>query len=89
MFGGDYDANVLVLALQNLGYHTKWLDSRDEETIIFDSMVYKEERVGYIINQQCESNWFKRNLGMSDRHWVALRCIGGIYYLLDSKKEEK
>jgi len=56
---------------------------------MYDSMIFKEERIGYVINQQSESNWFKKNLGISDRHWIALRCIGGIYYELDSKKEAK
>ena len=49
--GGDYDANVLMLALQNLGYNANWQDNREEENIYFDSMVFKEERVGYVINK--------------------------------------
>lgn len=88
-FGGDYDANVLMLALQNMGYITKWLDNREEKSICFESMLMKEERVGYIINKKCETNWFRKHLGMSDRHWIALRCKDGIYYELDSKKEAK
>jgi hypothetical protein len=34
LFGGDYDANVLIIALQRLGYETKWLDSRNRDSII-------------------------------------------------------
>ena len=29
LFGGDYDANIIMVALQILGYECKWVDSRN------------------------------------------------------------
>ena len=28
ILGGDYDANILMIALQKKGYETKWIDKR-------------------------------------------------------------
>ena len=39
IFGGDYDANVLMLALRNIGCDCRWLDGRQIEAATKESMV--------------------------------------------------
>jgi hypothetical protein len=43
--------------------------------------------VGYLINRSLKPNVFKAFVGLSDRHWIAVRQHKGQYYLLDSKSE--
>lgn len=58
---------------------------------MLDSLVYKEERVGYIVNKETPNNSkFKKWIGLSDRHWVAVKSVSmGIFVELDSKAESK
>ena len=59
IFGGDYDANVLMVAWKNLGFECVWLDERNAEAICRESKKEKENRRGYIINQKTKSNSLK------------------------------
>lgn len=42
-------------------------------------------RVGYLINRSLKPNMLKAMVGLSDRHWIAVRLFNSHYYLLDSK----
>ncbi|KAJ1981555.1 Josephin-1 [Dimargaris verticillata] len=70
---GNYDVNVLTLALETQGCTLSWLpanaDVRDLELL---------KIVGLILNVQPRHFW-------NTAHWFAVRAINGQYYNLDSK----
>lgn len=76
LFGtGNYDVNVIMRSLYNLGYTVKWFDRRrDIASVDFDSVFGLI--VNFIANQCC-------NLRNS-KHWISIRKIDGTYYNLDS-----
>lgn len=74
MFGlGNYDVNVLLIALERQGYKASYFDTRKpiEELEIANPQV-----IGLICNVA----------GMFTRHWLAIRREGAIFYNLDSKR---
>ncbi|KAE9005252.1 hypothetical protein PF005_g12489 [Phytophthora fragariae] len=76
---GNYDVNALTLALQQKGYVMQWLDKRipvDEKLVKLD----KTEGVlcNVVMTTMLSSLWLQR-------HWFAIRKVGGVCYNLDSK----
>ena len=67
IFGGDYDANVIFVALQKKGYECRWLDKRKE---------YEVEEgkglKGFLVNIEQEKKIYHRIFGFSARHWMAV-----------------
>ncbi|XP_031505776.1 uncharacterized protein LOC116268108 [Nymphaea colorata] len=82
--GGDYDINVLMDALKVFGKECRWL-SGSKIAICREGELEKPERVGYLINRALKPSIFKSMVGLSDRHWIAVRNYEGQYYLFDSK----
>lgn len=87
VFGGDYDANVLIVSLQNIGYECKWLDARHLEEVVLEASVSNERRVGYILNRKQKPSGLKKLFGLSERHWMAIKCWKDKYYFFDSQCE--
>lgn len=50
MLGGDYDANVLIIALQNTGYDVEWHDNRLPISLRF--LEEQGDFAGLIINSK-------------------------------------
>ncbi|CEF60100.1 Josephin-like protein [Strongyloides ratti] len=74
---GDYDANVLMAALDKEGYTCTWFDSR-----LTASSINHNEVFGYIFNVPSES-FFPF---MKKRHWFCvIRTEKNYFYNLDSK----
>lgn len=69
---GDYDANVLILALDKLGFHTRWFSSQ---------RITLKETHGFLINRAAKSGllWTGR------RHWIAIVRYEEKFYLVDSQ----
>lgn len=84
--GGDYDVNVLLDVLQTFSKECRWLNGNKMD-IYRDCQIMKRERVGFLINRKMKSNLLKAMVGLSDRHWIAVRQHEGQYYLFDSKSE--
>jgi len=81
MFGlGNYDANVLIRAIQHKGFNVDWYDRRrrvNSETIPVDT---DETIVGIICNRPTRSL-----MGLiKGAHWYSIRLLEGKYYNLDS-----
>ncbi|CAL8102247.1 unnamed protein product [Calicophoron daubneyi] len=83
---GNYDANVLVLALQQCGYDIVWCDKRKtvrEHNLDMDNIL------GFILNTLCRRHVFTVPLPYAGSHWISFRrlTINGVtqYYNLDSK----
>ncbi|GAA54903.1 Josephin-2 [Clonorchis sinensis] len=87
LFGlGNYDANVLLLALQQCGYDIVWCDKRksiQEHSLIFDNIL------GFILNTLSRRHILMFPMPHFGSHWIAFRrlVVGGErrYYNLDSK----
>lgn len=78
---GNYDINVIMTALQNKGYDTNWFDRRKDPICIDQKQV-----VGFILNVPSQFKIGKYvPTPIKRRHWLAIRCINGSYYNLDSK----
>ncbi|KMT05100.1 hypothetical protein BVRB_7g172540 [Beta vulgaris subsp. vulgaris] len=75
MFTGNYDANVLMAALERRGKRLTWHDKRNQAaTINLDGLM------GIVLNVTV-----RRFAGLlKNRHWVTLRKINGVWYNLDS-----
>ncbi|CAH0485713.1 unnamed protein product [Peronospora farinosa] len=76
---GNYDINLLTLALQQKGYEMQWIDKRlpvDEKLIPFDEV--EGVLCNVIMTTTFSSLWVQR-------HWFAIRKIQGVCYNLDSK----
>ncbi|KAG6611848.1 uncharacterized protein IUM83_14176 [Phytophthora cinnamomi] len=76
---GNYDVNALTLALQRKRYVMQWLDKREP---VDDKLVKLDEAEGVLCNvvmtTMLSSLW-------QQRHWFAIRKVGGVCYNLDSK----
>eukprot|EP00250_Pteridium_aquilinum_P009032 c18399_g1_i1 orf=50-658(+) len=78
IFTGNYDVNVLMVALQTRGAEAHYCDRRKGAAAI-DFNDPDNRLIGFIINYQTE-----KYSGMwKGRHWAALRNIDGIWYDLD------
>ena len=83
---GNYDINVLMVALAEEGYDTKWHDARKPIAPELDSLPLAPEG-GLLINIR-----IKKKLFGSSRHWLALVALQGgderEWYNLDSKRKK-
>ncbi|KAF5404521.1 Josephin domain-containing 2 [Paragonimus heterotremus] len=87
VFGlGNYDANVLMVALQQCGYDIVWCDKRksvQEHNLNFDNIL------GFILNTLSRRRLLRVPLPHMGSHWIAFRrlVVNGQsqYYDLDSK----
>eukprot|EP01083_Nonionella_stella_P222087 792825_1 len=85
---GNYDANVLMMALGNVNIDVQWYDARKANKLNLNDPLFLEpdksfKFVGFILN-----NPQKAILGMFPRRqWIAIRKINGgkTWYNLDSK----
>ncbi|XP_017156142.1 josephin-like protein [Drosophila miranda] len=78
---GNYDVNVLMYALQQHHCETVWFDRRRDPKCLDLGQI-----LGFIMNVPLRlplTQLLPPALRM--RHWLALRCINGSYYNLDSK----
>ena len=84
IFGGDYDVNVLLLALQQREFEYEWWDNRKA------GFTVKEQCVGLLVNVRVGSIFsiLQKIFRISDRHWLAVRRVGKQFYWMDSKEEE-
>ncbi|KAG0473340.1 hypothetical protein HPP92_015197 [Vanilla planifolia] len=74
---GNYDANVLISALESRNKRVIWHDHRNHTSSI---NLIAETLVGILINIPV-----RRFGGLwKSRHWVAIRRIGDVWYNLDS-----
>ncbi|KAG0590468.1 hypothetical protein KC19_1G101800 [Ceratodon purpureus] len=78
---GNYDANVLISALNARGREAVWFDRRKGvEDLLSEVAGYGDRLLGMIVNFST-----KKWLGMwQGRHWVAIRKLQGMWYNLDS-----
>lgn len=78
---GNYDANVLISALNSRNKEVVWFDRRNgAETLLTEIADYGDRLLGIIVNISTRK-W----LGMwQARHWVAIRKLQGVWYNLDS-----
>ncbi|VDP84226.1 unnamed protein product [Echinostoma caproni] len=83
---GNYDANVLVLALQQCGYDIVWCDKRKS---LKDHHLNLNNILGFILNTLSRRHILSFPLPYAGSHWIAFRHITvngiGQYYNLDSK----
>ncbi|GMH44850.1 hypothetical protein BSKO_12802 [Bryopsis sp. KO-2023] len=79
-FLGNYDVNVLELALGDLGKSLSWCDCRDPTLPNLD--LNDDGLFGLIINKP-STNWIARNV-LGGRHWFSLKKINSTWYDLDS-----
>mmetsp|Transcript_33951 Transcript_33951/g.47036 ORF Transcript_33951/g.47036 Transcript_33951/m.47036 type:complete len:170 (-) Transcript_33951:93-602(-) len=80
VFFGNFDANVLELALLRRGLEMAWFDKRADFSTLDLSNVW-----ALVLN--IETWWPYNWLGIPGRHWVGLREVDGVWYNLDSKLE--
>eukprot|EP01084_Bolivina_argentea_P301863 520903_1 len=82
---GNYDANVLMMALSNINIDIQWYDARKANELDLNNPLFLEpdismEFVGFILN-----NPQKAIFGViARRHWLAIKRIDGQFYNLDS-----
>jgi len=70
---GNFDVNVITIALERAKLFTTWLDARSDLRLLKLDTVF-----GIIVNEA--TFW--------GRHWFAIRQIEGVWYNLDSKLAE-
>ncbi len=75
---GNFDANVLMVALQEQGLQVGWWDARECFTAQSTSTVLRS-CVALIVNRR-SSSW----IPFSGRHWLCIRKVAGVWYNLDS-----
>ncbi|XP_018789525.1 PREDICTED: josephin-like protein [Bactrocera latifrons] len=80
---GNYDINVIMTALQLRNCEAVWFDKRKDPSCIDLNAI-----VGFILNVPSDYKFAFVTLPLQKRHWIAVRCIDGKYYNLDSKLRE-
>jgi len=77
---GNYDINVVTVALHNKLCDIIWFDRRKDPNIIKLDKV-----IGFILNipNDYSLGWVRLPLGR--KHWIALKFVNGAFYNLDSK----
>lgn len=84
VFGmGDYDANVLLFALEKEGCSTKWLTEKDD----ISSMLQLPSLFGFLVNVEGR-HWMQKVIDLfvdGTRHWIAVSRYQDGFYLVDSK----
>mmetsp|Transcript_15280 Transcript_15280/g.24031 ORF Transcript_15280/g.24031 Transcript_15280/m.24031 type:complete len:517 (+) Transcript_15280:937-2487(+) len=86
---GNYDANVLMMALAQKEIEVQWFDKRKLQQVDLDDVKFLEpddkyECIGFILNcpQKAMFKLFER------RHWLTIKRIDQFWYNLDSKLKE-
>nr|CAG4644431.1 EOG090X0HOM [Lepidurus arcticus] len=77
---GNYDVNVLMLAVQQKGCEMSWFDKRRSPKDIDLRKV-----TGFILNVPCKPFLGLVTLPWERNHWLAVKYVQGFYYNLDSK----
>eukprot|EP00483_Globobulimina_turgida_P003266 UN03271 len=78
---GNYDANVLMMALENNGVDVQWFDSRkaSKELRLNDTFLCPQDKYtefkGFILN-----NPHKRMIVFNRRHWLTIKRINNVWY---------
>jgi hypothetical protein len=72
---GNYDVNVLAVALQREGYVLEWWDRRKEFSLC--QLDGQQGCVSVIVNRRAGM--------MQTRHWICLKKVMGVWYNLDSR----
>lgn len=86
LFGGDYDVNVLIYALEAECCSARWHDRRRPFAIAprKDGL----ELVGFLINRFKKETVLHKVLRISPRHWIAVKRRGDLYQVMDSQEED-
>ena len=84
---GNYDANVLMSALENDNVNVQWFDSRKakKELRLNDDFLCPDDNykfLGFILN-----NPHKRMIVFNRRHWLTIKRIKNVWYNLDSRQK--
>ncbi|UXI15828.1 sorting nexin-29 [Sarcoptes scabiei] len=83
---GNYDINVILMALQQKNFEAIWFNKRKDLKLLNLDVIF-----GFILNIPNSCDLWKNFLTMftlSKRHWIAIRQINSIYFNLDSKLKE-
>merc|ERR1719242_440915 len=86
LFGtGNYDANVLMAALDRKGVDVQWFDSRKAAELSLEPSFLSPKKqsaefLGFVVN-----NGQKRMMVFNRRHWLTIKRIDGVWFNLDSK----
>uniref|UniRef100_A0A6P6Y0R9 ubiquitinyl hydrolase 1 n=1 Tax=Dermatophagoides pteronyssinus TaxID=6956 RepID=A0A6P6Y0R9_DERPT len=83
---GNYDVNVLLMALQNKNYEAIWFNRKKDPKRLNLNVIF-----GFILNIPNDCDFWKNALTFftsSRRHWIAVRKFDSNYYNLDSKLKE-
>lgn len=84
MFGGDFDANIVIIALQTAGCRVEWHDARSP--VDLKALEKEGPIVGLIINNRTEQGLFSKLLQLSGRHWTVMKKHNNLYFMLDSQE---
>ncbi|KAM3128595.1 Josephin-1 [Paramecium bursaria] len=79
MFIGNYDANVLIIALQRKNYQADYYNQSKNKT--FSIKDYPDVQ-GFILNTVSDWLFFSKK-----KHWIAILKKDQFYYNLDSKQD--
>jgi hypothetical protein len=74
IFGGDYDVNVLMMALEAECYSSRWHDRRKHFAITPQQQ--DMELVGFLINRYRKETLLHKVFRVSARHWMAVKRRG-------------
>lgn len=77
---GNYDVNVIILALQQKDFDTMWFDKRRSPSDLNLDSIF-----GFILNIPTDLRWGILHLPVQRKHWIAVRKVNGVFYNLDSK----
>ncbi|OTF76589.1 josephin-1-like protein [Euroglyphus maynei] len=83
---GNYDVNVILMALQNKDYEAVWFNRKKDPKRLNLNVIF-----GFILNIPNDCDFWKNALTFftsSRRHWIAVRKFDSNYYNLDSKLKE-
>ncbi|KAH7643765.1 josephin domain containing [Dermatophagoides farinae] len=83
---GNYDVNVILMALQNKNYEAVWFNKKKDPKQLNLNVIF-----GFILNIPNDCDFWKNALTFftsSRRHWIAVRKFDSQYYNLDSKLKE-
>ena len=86
IMGGDYDANVIIIGLQQQGYECEWNDNR--KILKLENFINNSERdtLGFLLNIQMPRKLYHRLFRFSSRHWLSIRksVKNGTFVVCDS-----
>ncbi|CAN8068657.1 unnamed protein product [Agarophyton chilense] len=83
---GDYDINVLLVALQQHGMSARWFSQKQQ----IQSVINSPHLVGFLVNLRATS-FLARAFSFlfeDSRHWVAIPRYYSNFFLVDSKRNQ-